>query len=118
MAMSALAQPKLVYVYFIPYSMYVYGRGDSSFWTSLTIISLLDSSDFLTPRKSGSQIPIHRSRSVPTLNKDGSIRQIDSFSALFRVVPTTPRVAEGKVATLTTVPTKDAGNWLLIIVLF
>ncbi|GFY93338.1 RING/U-box superfamily protein [Actinidia rufa] len=75
---------------------------------SLAIISLLDSSDFLTPQKSGSQIPIHRSRSVPTLNTDGSTRQIDSFSALFRVVPTTPRVAEGKIATLTTAPTKDA----------
>ncbi|XP_057513998.1 uncharacterized protein LOC130795778 [Actinidia eriantha] len=57
--------------------------------------------------KSGTQIPIHRSRSVPTLYKDGSIRQTDSLNGLFRVVPTTSQVTEGKVAMLTTAPTKD-----------
>ncbi|PSR92847.1 E3 ubiquitin ligase SUD1 [Actinidia chinensis var. chinensis] len=61
--------------------------------------------------KSGTQLSIHRSRSVPVLNKDGSIRQSDSLSGVFRVIPTTPRVAEGTLATLTTAPTKDAdGN--------
>ncbi|KAL7265102.1 hypothetical protein ACSBR1_002955 [Camellia fascicularis] len=58
--------------------------------------------------KSGTQLPIHRSRSVPVLNKDGSIRQSDSLSGVFRVVPTTPRVAGGTLATMTSTPTKDA----------
>lgn len=47
----------------------------------------------------GAQLPIHRSRSVPLLNKDGSIRQMDSFSGVFRVIPSTPRVAEGSGTT-------------------
>ncbi|XP_030451498.2 uncharacterized protein LOC115673459 isoform X2 [Syzygium oleosum] len=36
---------------------------------------------------------IHRSRSVPVINKDGSIRPMDSLVNMFRMVPTTPRVA-------------------------
>lgn len=35
---------------------------------------------------------IHRSRSVPVINKDGSIRPMDSLGNVFRIVPTTPRV--------------------------
>lgn len=41
------------------------------------------------------QLPIHRSHSVPVLVKDGSVRHMDSFGGVFRVVPTTPRVKDG-----------------------
>ncbi|GAY53345.1 hypothetical protein CUMW_148600 [Citrus unshiu] len=54
--------------------------------------------DLLNSAK-GAPLPIHRSRSVPLLNKDGSIRQIDSLGGVFRVIPTTPRVAEGSGTT-------------------
>ncbi|KAH9735217.1 RING-CH-type domain-containing protein [Citrus sinensis] len=54
--------------------------------------------DLLNSAK-GAPLPIHRSRSVPLLNKDGSIRQMDSLGAVFRVIPTTPRVAEGSGTT-------------------
>ncbi|KAL6987412.1 hypothetical protein U1Q18_013160 [Sarracenia purpurea var. burkii] len=61
--------------------------------------------------KNGPQLPIHRSHSVPVLNKDGSIRQSDALSGVFRVIPTILQVAEGNLATLATTPTKDAdGN--------
>ncbi|KAK3033708.1 hypothetical protein RJ639_034483 [Escallonia herrerae] len=46
---------------------------------------------------------IHRSRSVPLLNKVGSITQMDSLSAIIRVVPT-PREAEGSVAVSNATP--------------
>ncbi|GMP85073.1 hypothetical protein CsSME_00038378 [Camellia sinensis var. sinensis] len=59
--------------------------------------------------KNRTQLPIHRSRSVPSLIKEGSIRQIDPLSSVFRVVPTTPRVAEGMLTTSTTAPTNDVG---------
>ncbi|KAK3038433.1 hypothetical protein RJ639_030599 [Escallonia herrerae] len=53
---------------------------------------------------------IHRSRSVPLLNKDGSIKQMDSLSTTIRVVPT-PRVAEGSVAVSNeNPPVNDDGN--------
>ncbi|KAL2933156.1 E3 ubiquitin-protein ligase MARCH7 [Bienertia sinuspersici] len=45
------------------------------------------------------QLPIHRSHSVPDLNKDGSVRQIDSLGGVFRVVPTTPRVKDASLTT-------------------
>ncbi|KAI4318884.1 hypothetical protein MLD38_032541 [Melastoma candidum] len=35
---------------------------------------------------------IHRSRSVPLIRKEGSIRPTDSVGRMFRVVPTTPKV--------------------------
>ncbi|KAG5553700.1 hypothetical protein RHGRI_011554 [Rhododendron griersonianum] len=60
--------------------------------------------------KSGTQLPIHRSRSVPELIKDGSMRQIDSSSGVIRVVPITPRVADGNLAALTIAPTIDAAG--------
>ncbi|XP_042046042.1 uncharacterized protein LOC121792234 [Salvia splendens] len=44
--------------------------------------------------KGGCQLPMHRSRSVPVLNKEGSIKQIDSLGSVYRVVPTAPRVTE------------------------
>lgn len=46
--------------------------------------------------------PIHRSHSVPDFRKDGSIRKLDSLGGLFRVVPSTPRVAEEAVSIMTT----------------
>ncbi|KAJ6913703.1 hypothetical protein NC651_016056 [Populus alba x Populus x berolinensis] len=46
--------------------------------------------------------PIHRSHSVPDFRKDGSIRQLDSSGGLFRVVPSTPRVAEEALSIMTT----------------
>ncbi|XP_057779114.1 uncharacterized protein LOC130997716 [Salvia miltiorrhiza] len=40
------------------------------------------------------QLPMHRSHSVPVLNKEGSIKQMDNLGSVYRVVPTTPRVTE------------------------
>ncbi|THG23877.1 E3 ubiquitin-protein ligase MARCH7-like isoform X1 [Camellia sinensis] len=61
--------------------------------------------------KNRTQLPMYRSRSVPSLIKEGSVRQIDPLSGVFRVVPTTPRVAEGMLTTSTTAPTNDVdGN--------
>lgn len=52
----------------------------------------------LSTSKAWNQHLMHRSRSVPVfLNKDGSIRQIDSLGGVFRVIPTTPRMAEATV---------------------
>lgn len=50
--------------------------------------------------KGGTFYPIHRSRSVPVLNKDGSVRQIDYLGGVIRVIPATPRVTEHNVPTL------------------
>lgn len=66
--------------------------------------------DLLDSAKGGSPLPIHRSHSVPVINKDESIRQMDSLGGVFRVVPTTPRVAEVTVATAIASPTVDAGG--------
>ncbi|KAF5750364.1 putative protein binding protein [Tripterygium wilfordii] len=58
--------------------------------------------------KGAAQLPIHRSRSVPLLNDEGSIRQLDSLGGLFRVVPATPRGAEGPIrSSLIASPTDD-----------
>ncbi|KAJ9694466.1 hypothetical protein PVL29_010109 [Vitis rotundifolia] len=66
--------------------------------------------DLLDSAKGGSPLPIHRSHSVPVINKDESVRQMDSLGGVFRVVPTTPRVAEVTVATEIASPTVDAGG--------
>ncbi|KAL6998233.1 hypothetical protein U1Q18_008359 [Sarracenia purpurea var. burkii] len=58
--------------------------------------------------KSGTQHPIHRSHSVPVLNKEGSTTHLESLTGVFRVVPTASRLTEGNHATLATTPTKDA----------
>ncbi|XWS66896.1 hypothetical protein CRYUN_Cryun05aG0240400 [Craigia yunnanensis] len=50
-------------------------------------------------QKGGARPPIHRSHSVPVLNKDGSITQLDSLGGVFRVIPTTPRAVKGTVLT-------------------
>lgn len=49
------------------------------------------------------------------INKDESIRQMDSLGGVFRVVPTTPRVAEVTVATAIASPTVDAGKFVHLI---
>ncbi|KAK7345581.1 hypothetical protein VNO77_16186 [Canavalia gladiata] len=63
----------------------------------------------------GLQLPIHRSRSVPVLNKEGNVLTKEGNSpvgSMFRIVPTTPRLDE-KIATRAymTSPTHDTvGN--------
>ncbi|KAL2487460.1 RING/U-box superfamily protein [Abeliophyllum distichum] len=52
--------------------------------------------------KGRTQLGIHRSHSVPVLNKDGSIKQMDYLDNVFRVIPTTPRVAECTTAPVAT----------------
>lgn len=64
--------------------------------------------DFLLLQKAGGQLPIHRSHSVPVLNKDGSL----CSGGVFRVIPTTPRVIERTVSkTSCTSPKDDNGNY-------
>ncbi|KAH9619834.1 hypothetical protein KSS87_015326 [Heliosperma pusillum] len=51
--------------------------------------------NFIALQKGLTQLRMHRSRSVPLLiDKDGSIRQRDSLSGVYRVIPT-PRAQEG-----------------------
>lgn len=68
-------------------------------------------------QKGGQQLPMHRSRSVPVLNKEGSVKQMDSLGSVYRVVPTTPRVTEQTAAASAPVGTTCAGtyyvNWCL-----
>ncbi|KAI7751598.1 hypothetical protein M8C21_019145 [Ambrosia artemisiifolia] len=45
------------------------------------------------------QPPMHRSYSVPDLIKDGSINQTESLGGVFRIIPTTPKVAQGTLTT-------------------
>ncbi|CAN6581052.1 unnamed protein product [Malus baccata var. baccata] len=60
-----------------------------------------------TDLKAEAQRPIHRSRSVPAINKDGSIY----VGSVIRVIPTTPRVAERTVTTTSsTSPVNDIGG--------
>ncbi|KAK3226503.1 hypothetical protein Dsin_006365 [Dipteronia sinensis] len=47
----------------------------------------------------GAQKSFHRSHSVPELNNDISIRQLDSLRGAFRLIRTTPGVAEDTVMT-------------------
>ena len=48
-----------------------------------------------------------RSRSVPNLNKDVSIKRMDLF---FRVVPATPRAKNADAITPTPIPAGDVGE--------
>ncbi|KVH90772.1 Zinc finger, RING-CH-type [Cynara cardunculus var. scolymus] len=50
---------------------------------------------------------IARSRSVPVLNEDISIKRMDSF---FRVIPSTPRVKDSDTVSPTPSPARDAGG--------
>ncbi|EYU34440.1 hypothetical protein ABFS82_10G098000 [Erythranthe guttata] len=49
--------------------------------------------------KGGPRMSIHRSRSVPILNEDGSMKQMDYLGSVYRVIPATPRVTEQAAAT-------------------
>ncbi|GAB4856713.1 hypothetical protein Ancab_014628 [Ancistrocladus abbreviatus] len=51
---------------------------------------------------------IHRSRSVPVLDKEG--KQIDSISGAFRVIPTTPQTKEGTCSGSSGTATVAAGE--------
>lgn len=63
---------------------------------------------FYTLQKGGRQLPIHRSHSVPVLNKDGSV----SLGGVIRVIPSTPRAMERTVSiTSCTSPKDDNGNF-------
>ncbi|XP_020538208.1 uncharacterized protein LOC105642206 isoform X2 [Jatropha curcas] len=62
-----------------------------------------------TYSKADAQKPIHRSQSVPVLNKVGSIRQWDSSGGIFRVIPTTPRAVEVVTSTPMASP-RDENN--------
>lgn len=41
---------------------------------------------------------MHRSRSVPVLYKEGSVKQMDNLGSVYRVVPATPSVTEQQSA--------------------
>ncbi|KAL8193341.1 hypothetical protein R6Q57_026922 [Mikania cordata] len=57
------------------------------------------------------QQPMHRSRSVPDLIKDGNINQMESLGGVFRIIPTTPKVAQGILPTINVNPTPETdGN--------
>ncbi|KAF2289948.1 hypothetical protein GH714_039271 [Hevea brasiliensis] len=60
-----------------------------------------------TLQKGFAQKPIHRSHSVPEINKEESIRQMDSSGGIFRVIPTTPRAAEVTVTTASNMSPRD-----------
>ncbi|XP_021886859.1 uncharacterized protein LOC110806352 [Carica papaya] len=62
---------------------------------------------FLTLQKEGAQLPIHRSRSVPVLIKNGIVRQWDSSGGVYHVLPTTPRVSKGTPVTTSNVSPID-----------
>lgn len=63
-------------------------------------------------QKGGNQLSIHRSRSVPVLNKDGSMKQTDYLGSVYRVIPTTPRVTEQTTATSMPSITIGTGKFL------
>lgn len=70
---------------------------------------------FLTLQKGEAQLPIHRSQSVPVINKDGSIY----LSGVIRVIPTTPQMPERAVTTTSsTSPVTDTGKFCVLIVFF
>lgn len=50
---------------------------------------------------------IARSRSVPVLNEDISIKRMDSF---FRVIPSTPRVKDSDTVSPTNSPTHETSG--------
>lgn len=53
---------------------------------------------------------MHRSRSVPVLTEDGSTY----VGAMFRIVPTTPRLTKSIATTSMKSPPDDTGNFLFL----
>lgn len=49
---------------------------------------------------------------MPELNKDGSLRQVESLGGVFRVVSIAQRVTEGTSAPSNATPPLDAGKFL------
>ncbi|KAK9078627.1 hypothetical protein SSX86_002684 [Deinandra increscens subsp. villosa] len=60
-----------------------------------------------TMEKGWIQRPMQRSRSVPVLSKDGNIAHIESLGGAFRIIPTTPKVAQGTHPTINVNPTAN-----------
>lgn len=69
-----------------------------------------NTSDLQNADKGGNQFFIHRSHSVPELNKDGSLRQLESLGGVFRIISIAPTVTEGTSAPSTATPPLDAGE--------
>ncbi|XP_017237768.1 uncharacterized protein LOC108210845 [Daucus carota subsp. sativus] len=67
-------------------------------------------SDVQNADKGWDHFVIHRSHSVPELNKDGSLRQLESLGGVFRVVSIAPRVTEGTSASPHASPPLEAGE--------
>ncbi|KAF5799286.1 putative Zinc finger, RING-CH-type, Zinc finger, RING/FYVE/PHD-type [Helianthus annuus] len=63
-----------------------------------------------TIEKDWIQQPMHRSRSVPALIKDGSITQIESLGGVFRVIPSTPKALQTTRPAINVNPATDVGN--------
>lgn len=59
-------------------------------------------------QKDGCQLPMHRSRSVPVLYKEGVVKQMD-LGSVYRVIPTTPKVTEQTSTAPVTVPGETTG---------
>ena len=74
----------------------------------------IDLTDIVIMQTGGCQLPMHRSRSVPVLNKEGSIKQMDSLGSVYRVVPTTPRITEQTSAASPPVGTIGAGTYIIM----
>ncbi|KAK1435145.1 hypothetical protein QVD17_00905 [Tagetes erecta] len=70
-------------------------------------VSVLENSGGSLNLETKVQGHIARSRSVPVLNEDISIKRMDSF---FRVIPSTPRVKDSDTVLPTPSPTRDTGN--------
>lgn len=64
---------------------------------------------FIFFQRKESQVQISRSLSVPVNNKERQLRRMDSF---FRVIPSTPRVKEVDVISISS-PTVDSGTFLV-----
>uniref|UniRef100_A0A1J3E9C6 RING-CH-type domain-containing protein n=1 Tax=Noccaea caerulescens TaxID=107243 RepID=A0A1J3E9C6_NOCCA len=62
--------------------------------------------DPVTSMKKGPPLPIHRSRSVPAFNKDGSLRQ----TGVFRVIPTPNMTPARNITNLNDVSVVDGGE--------
>ncbi|KAI7748523.1 hypothetical protein M8C21_020738 [Ambrosia artemisiifolia] len=63
-----------------------------------------------TIEKDWIQQPMHRSRSVPALIKDESVTQAESLGGVFRIIPSTPKAAQGTQSTISVNPITDAGG--------
>lgn len=69
-----------------------------------------NTSDLQNADKGGNHFFIHRSHSVPELNKDGSLGKLESLGGVFLVVSIAPRVTEGTGAPSNATPPLDAGE--------